>query len=141
MGYNEVLTESAYPGWGMDGAKLHEEVSPDSWCVTKHNLLAFKRSVRAAIAYGMVAPTERDQFDPFDHSIGPNMYTVNEQFITKVTAQAGNMSWALMCHPYGLLCDLFITHAWQEGMYEFCHKALHSWPGDCKHAYVCFLAN
>lgn len=38
-----------------------------------------------------------------------------EQYIKPVTLQAGKVSWALMQHPHGLDCDLFISHAWQEG--------------------------
>ena len=38
-----------------------------------------------------------------------------EQYIKPVTLQAGKVSWALMQHPDGLDCDLFISHAWQEG--------------------------
>ena len=38
-----------------------------------------------------------------------------EQYIKPVTLKAGKVSWALMQHPDGLDCDLFISHAWQEG--------------------------
>ena len=49
-----------------------------------------------------------------DYYYGPSIYTVNEQYIKPVTAHAGKMSWALMRNPYGLKCDLFVSHAWQE---------------------------
>ena len=39
---------------------------------------------------------------------GPSIYTVNEQYIKPITAAAGKMSWALMMHPLGLDCDLFL---------------------------------
>jgi hypothetical protein len=32
-----------------------------------------------------------------------------------VTLKAGGMSYALMKHPEGLPCDVFISHAWAEG--------------------------
>ena len=32
-----------------------------------------------------------------------------------VTRAAGGMSYALMKHPQGLLCEVFISHAWAEG--------------------------
>jgi len=51
------------------------------------------------------------------------------------------MSWALMYHPDGLPCQLFITHAWQEGVYEFLDKAIHSWWSGLAGAYICFLSN
>jgi len=40
-----------------------------------------------------------------------------------------------------LECDLFVTHGWLEGIFEFSSKVLHSWPAGCNHAYVCFLSN
>eukprot|EP00913_Durusdinium_trenchii_P021179 g19900.t1 len=47
------------------------------------------------------------------------------QYIKPVTAAAGNVSWALMKNPDGLPCDVFITHAWAEGLLlplEFARK-------------------
>ena len=41
----------------------------------------------------------------------------------KVTAAAGGMSYALMLHPQGLKADVFITHGWAEGVFEFVDKA------------------
>jgi hypothetical protein len=40
------------------------------------------------------------------------MYTITDQFIKPTTHAAGGMSWALMLHPEGLQCDLFVSHAW-----------------------------
>eukprot|EP00928_Gymnodinium_smaydae_P059145 TRINITY_DN4239_c0_g1_i1.p1 TRINITY_DN4239_c0_g1~~TRINITY_DN4239_c0_g1_i1.p1 ORF type:complete len:668 (+),score=63.30 TRINITY_DN4239_c0_g1_i1:247-2004(+) len=51
------------------------------------------------------------------------------------------MSWALMLHPHGLQCDLFITHSWKEGLFEMLDKAMYSWPFFQKNAYICFLSN
>ena len=47
------------------------------------------------------------------------MYVVNDHFIKPVTAMYGGMSFALMLHPDGLECDVFATHAWMEGGFEF----------------------
>jgi hypothetical protein len=63
-----------------------------------------------------------DDFDPLDKNYGPSIYTVNETYIIPVTRDAGMMSWALMRHPSGLDCEVFISHAWQEGIYEFLTK-------------------
>ena len=60
---------------------------------------------------------------------GPSIYTVNEQYIKPVTCDAGKVSWALMRNPKGLDCDLFISHAWQEGIFEFLRKVR---PFDCR---------
>merc|ERR1712176_1586090 len=90
---------------------------------------------------GRICPTEQDAFDPKETEIGPNIPTVNSQFIQPVTRAAGNVSWALMLHPNGLTCDLFVTHGWDEGVYEFIDKVLHSWPKGSQHAYCCMLSN
>ena len=71
---------------------------------------------------------------------GPSLYAVNEHYIKPVTAAAGHMSWALMMNPGGLDCDLFITHAWQEDVFEFTEKVLASWPWRARHAWCCMLA-
>merc|ERR1712190_50981 len=46
-----------------------------------------------------------------------------------------------MLHPEGLQCDLFVTHGWNEGIFEFIDKVLNSWPRACYHAYCCMLSN
>jgi len=88
-----------------------------------------------------MVPTQRDRFDATDGIIGPCIHTVNQQLIKPITARAGGMSWALMLHPEGLPCDLFVTHCWREGIYEFIDKVLNSWPGRARHAYCCMLSN
>ena len=45
--------------------------------------------------------------------IGPSIYTLTDRLIKPITLAAGGMSWALMRHPEGLDCDIFVTHAWQ----------------------------
>jgi len=47
----------------------------------------------------------------------------------------------LMLHPEGLSCDVFITHGWEEGVFEFCDNVMNSWPAGAKHAYLCILSN
>ncbi|CAE7949945.1 unnamed protein product, partial [Symbiodinium sp. KB8] len=102
---------SAFPGWGKDGAEAHERVTPEMWCVTKED------------------------------TIGPNMYNVVDNYIKPLCQQAGNSSWALLRNPDGLRCDLFITHGWAEGIYEFIDKVLASWPHGATAAWCCVLAN
>merc|ERR1719401_1843238 len=72
---------------------------------------------------------------------GLGMSVVSEQFVKPVTRRAGGMSWALMMHPEGLPCDLFITHCWREGVFELVSKVLHSWPLGARGAYCCVLSN
>lgn len=118
---------------------LHRVVSPSRWCLTQEDLRQLGRVVRAGVRSGQIVPTPRDAFDPSDDLVGPNMYTVNEQLIRPTTLGAG-CSWALMKHPQGLDCDVFITHAWVEGIYEFIQKVLASWPKGAKHAWCCVFA-
>jgi len=51
------------------------------------------------------------------------------------------MSWALLRNPAGLKCDLFVTHAWIEGIFELIDKLLSSWPRGKNACYVCALSN
>ena len=41
----------------------------------------------------------------------------------------------------GLRCELFFSHAWDEGVYEFAKNALDAWPDDATGAYICCLSN
>jgi len=146
LGASEVSAESAETGSLAAGEKLHRPeaeggIPANKWCVTKEDLCDFKRIIADAIKLDLLRPTERNQFDVADFRIGPNMHTVNAQVIKPVTRRAGGMSWALWLHEAGLLCDLFITHGWAEGAYEFLTKVLHSWPRHATAAYVCFLSN
>eukprot|EP00931_Biecheleriopsis_adriatica_P034180 TRINITY_DN19771_c0_g1_i2.p1 TRINITY_DN19771_c0_g1~~TRINITY_DN19771_c0_g1_i2.p1 ORF type:complete len:585 (-),score=57.58 TRINITY_DN19771_c0_g1_i2:82-1836(-) len=125
----------------MAGAELHRCVPAEKWCVTVADLRQFRAAVCASLKTESLLPTELDQFHVDDWSFGPSIYTINEQLIKPITARAGNMSWALMLHPNGLRCDLFITHAWREGIFEFIRKVLSSWPSRARHAWCCMLAN
>ncbi|CAE7229221.1 unnamed protein product [Symbiodinium necroappetens] len=125
----------------LDGAHLHSTVEMHRWSVTLADLHEFRRLVLQAIADGRIKPTDQDPFDAWDVVTGPSMYTVTEQYIKTVTKKAGNASWALMKHPAGMDCDLFITHAWSEGIFEFVDKVTNSWPSGATAAYVCFLSN
>ena len=122
---------------------LHSFVTPDRWCVTWQDLEYLEVTVKSAIRKGGIVPPENglDDFLGSEKKHGPSIYTVTEQHIKPVTALAGKMSWALMRNPNGLDCDLFISHAWQEGIFEFVAKVLHSWPPLMHHAWCCMLAN
>lgn len=89
------------------------------------------------MASQMVHPHCLDDFEVEDDVYGPSIYTVNEQYIKPVAREAGMMSWALMRHPLGLDCELFISHAWQEGIFEFLSKVRHSWPRGVRNAWCC----
>merc|ERR1719502_7467 len=145
-----VLEENklAYPGWGLDGAALHGEIPAHSWCVTPQDFHFLRQQIRTAVRDGVVTqvpidPTtgHGDMFDAKDNINGPSMYNVVSSFLKPLSANAGNMSWALMRNPKGLPCDVFITHAWAEGAYELIDKVLASLPWGKTRAWCCILAN
>eukprot|EP00438_Fugacium_kawagutii_P029182 Skav223820 [mRNA] locus=scaffold3121:19550:20869:- [translate_table: standard] len=69
------------------------------------------------------------------------MYNVVEKFIRPMSRQgAGKSSWALLRHPNGLPCHVFITHAWAEGAYELVEKVLSARPKGAEAAWCCVLA-
>ena len=96
----------------LDALALHESVTPDRWCVTRSDLIYLRQEVWRAIQCGEIRPLDvSDPFLPSDDQYGPNIHTVNTQYIMPVTDEAGKVSWALMRHPDGLDCNLFISHA------------------------------
>lgn len=124
------------------GQELHERVPPHMWCITRQDLVHFESTVRQAWLRGEI-PDNQFQPNKFHHDpdIGPNIHQVNEHFIKPITRHSGGMSYALMLHPSGLPCDLFVTHCWAEGIFEFCRKCLSAWPKGRKHLWCCFTAN
>ncbi|CAK9076395.1 Uncharacterized protein SCF082_LOCUS36833 [Durusdinium trenchii] len=113
---------------------MHATVSPARWCVTFGDLQYLHSEVQEAIQDGQIPEDSSGAY-------GPSIYVVNEKYIKPITALAGKMSWALMMNPQCLESDLFITHAWQEGIFEFIEKVLTSWPARARHAWCCMLAN
>eukprot|EP00434_Breviolum_minutum_P028438 symbB.v1.2.025158.t2/scaffold2420.1/size79610/2 len=82
-----------------------------------------------------------------DVNIGPNMHQINSWYIRPTTQRKDPchglpcLSYALHCNSLGLHCDLFISHAWSEGVFELCNTVNQSWPDSCVGAYICSLAN
>lgn len=122
---------------------MHMSIPASRWCVTYGDLNFLRREVLQAVKEGKIqAPANGlDDFDPLDKTYGPSIYTVNETYIIPVTRDAGMMSWALMRHPSGLDCEVFISHAWQEGIYEFLTKVQQSWRRGLQNLWCCMLAN
>ena len=74
------------------------------------------------------------------------MHQVNEGLIKPCTAEHAQLpgaSYAVLrnLRTCGLRCDLFFSHAWDEGVYEFIDSALKHWPENCHGAYFCCLSN
>eukprot|EP00435_Cladocopium_sp_Y103_P016088 s32_g4.t1 len=113
--------------------EFHLRVPPEKWCITKAEFFAFVEEVRSLWesgtwkidwhatshsggSYGSSSTVTRRFTQLFQDEVsGPNLYEVNERFVKPLTREAGGMSYALMKHPDGLLCQVFISHAWAEG--------------------------
>jgi len=124
-------------------------VDPSRWCVTREHLRRFQEDVLELSKLSKI-PKCGDYPDPYhdNPAIGPTIYQVNKHYIIPKTFLAGGMSWALMCHaeesdgdPKGIQCDVFATHAWHEGVFEFLAKVWSAWPHRAHGLYCCFLAN
>lgn len=120
---------------------MQPSVWPSQWCITRRDLEVFEDEVRSLYNAGGI-PDDPARPNPFhDHpDVGPNMYRVNECYIKPVTLALGT-SWALMRNPQGLPCDVFVSHCWSEGVFEFVKKIKRLWPRGAKHLYCCFLSN
>jgi len=113
-------------------------VHPSKWCVTLDDLEYFEREVMEV--FGRPA-CDVWPADEGPDRLGPNIQQVVDRYIKPVTKKQGGMSWALMRNPDGLKCDVFATHCWAEGVYEFVGKVRRNWPRGAKHLWACFLAN
>lgn len=53
------------------------------------------------------------------------------------------LSYALMRNysTGGLPCEIFFSHAWDEGVFELITNAIAAWPKGCTGAYICCLSN
>lgn len=111
------------------------------WGITANDLDVFEREVRELWLDGGI-PQDPRQPAAFhrDPNIGPSIYQVTEFYIKPRTLASGT-SWALMRNPHGLQCDVFVTHCWAEGVFEFTSKVRRMWPHSAKHLYCCFLSN
>ena len=133
--------------FGRDG--LH----PAMWGISKDQVRAFGDRVRAAMECGELTNSTPAFLPQYPQEIfddprrGPNMHQVNTMFIKPYTARAEHRlpgaSYAVLenLDAGGKLCELFISHAWDEPVFEFVEHALREWPDDCDGAYVCFVSN
>ncbi|CAK9051869.1 unnamed protein product [Durusdinium trenchii] len=122
--------------------RLHQEVPPHRWCVTLQEFQHFVRDVRVAWRAGLWGQVPSHSTISFqDDSSGPNVYQVNVDFVKPCTLRAGGMSYALMLHSGGLDCEVFVSHAWAEGIFELCICVKYGWVVGKQNLYCCLLAN
>ncbi|CAB9529185.1 expressed unknown protein (Partial), partial [Seminavis robusta] len=133
--------------------------------VAKKQLFS-KHSVDTPPQLSSQKPFQYPDYKFNDPNVGPTIYQINHQIIKPITKgtllerlklrrrYAGyhwdnlaakdalpKSSWALMKNPSGVDIDLFVSHAWAEGIYEFANHLLSEWPHECQAAYICFLSN
>jgi len=126
----------------LSGRHLHQHIPPEDWSVTKAEFLDFVHKARRAWEEEKIPDSvEYPNAGHCTYEIGPSMYQVTEHFIKPITEKVGGMSWALMCNPKGHPCDLFVSHAWSEGLFEFARHLRRAWPWRADHLWCCVLAN
>lgn len=127
-----------------DAWAAHTRIPPERWCITKLEFIEFVADVRSAWANGRV-PDNEAMPNPRHHDAkhGPNLYQVNEHFVKPLTLAAGGMSYALMKHPEGLDCEVFVSHSWCEGLFQLSNSIRRAWPQleVRRNLYCCLLAN
>lgn len=153
--------QRAEPGSQKAAEHVHTFLPPQFWGISRKQLDDFVKEVRKVIQGGeLTNPSKQDCIEmghPERHyeqknfenlSIGPNAHQINSKFIVPRTKGGDsihnicNLSYACMVNSKnGLLCDLFISHAWDEGIFEFAALVLNAWPEHCSGAYICFLSN
>lgn len=128
----------------MTGLELHHSIPPHMWSISEEDLDDFAAIVRDEHRKGKIlndVSRRTGETNPYhdDPDIGPNMYMVNKHVIIPTTRAAGGMSWALMKNPHGLSASVFVTHGWDEGIYEFYRKVKRHIHGtsDMRFAGVC----
>ncbi|CAE6914109.1 unnamed protein product [Symbiodinium sp. CCMP2592] len=122
---------------------LQLRVPPDRWCITRSEFYAFIEEVRELWKLDKIPDGDVPNAFHSDPHHGPNLYQVNQHFVKPVTWAAGGMSYALMKHPAGLPCQVFLSHAWAEGLFELGDLVHRGWPRlqGIVNLYCCLLAN
>ena len=135
---------------GMSGADfLHHRISADRWGITAASLRNFESTVRKKWSEGQMKNTGKVEYSRakfHNGNIGPNMYQVNDQVIKPMTADPSlilpGVSWALSDCLAGHAVTHFVSHAWAEGLFEFCRLLFEKWlETEGTSAYICFLSN
>lgn len=151
---------------GTAGAEfLHTELPAEYWGVSRQQLQGFAEEIRKMLRTGshpagyQLRNMSKDECKRrgiphykdakfADLKVGPNMYQVNEGVVKPATLQADSLH-GIPCLSYavkqnselGLLCDLFASHAWSEGVFELTDTLIDCWPEKARGVYICVLSN
>jgi hypothetical protein len=145
-----IMIEVARRG-GEDGALYaHSTLSPFYWGISRSQFFDFVALVRSSVQNGSIVNLTPENAPFYSaekfETVGPNAYQVCNQRIKPLTDASAMVlplcSYALQQNPAaGQECNLFLSHAWSEGVFELAHTLETAWREEYVGAYVCFLAN
>eukprot|EP00434_Breviolum_minutum_P033673 symbB.v1.2.029797.t1/scaffold3299.1/size59503/2 len=123
---------------------LHRRVPPERWCITRAEFDEFVEEVFFCWHANEI-PENPQHPNPLHWNAhhGPNLYDVNTHVVKPRTRAAGGMSYALMKHPNGLDCEVFVSHSWHGGIFHLKRGVNRGWPEmhQRRNLYCCLLAN
>eukprot|EP00434_Breviolum_minutum_P039835 symbB.v1.2.035380.t1/scaffold4749.1/size37708/2 len=126
---------------------LHRRVPPERWCLQKTEFDDFVDMVYEAWCSHRIPnlPIHSNQSNSLheDPKHGPNLYAVNTSLVKPLTLAAGGASYALIKHPEGLKCEVFVSHSWDGGIFHLRRKIHIAWPQlhQLQNLYCCLLSN
>ena len=122
--------------------KLHKRVHPARWCVTRSEFDQFVEEVSILWSSHQI-PCSAPNPLHLDPRHGPNLYDVNSYVVKPRTLAAGGASYALIKHPDGLQCEVFVSHCWHGGLFHLQRSIRIAWPQlySLRNLYCCLLAN
>ena len=127
----------------QSGRDLHRSVPAERWCITRSEFEDFVKEVHRRWESNQIPCSERRNSLHWDLSHGPNLYDVNSYVVKPVTLKAGGASYALMKHPEGLECEVFVSHSWHGGIFHLGRGIHAAWPQlyQRDNLYCCLLSN
>jgi len=141
----DIIHQARLMGGRKAAEEIHSNLHPRYWGITKRQVVQFGKDLREAVGEGHVRNTMPPSAPPYPNDrfemYGPNMHQVNVMFIKPSTGPNARTvpfaSYALQCNPTaGRSCDLFISHVWDEGCFEFIALVVPHWPRDVRGAFV-----
>ena len=122
---------------------LHRSVPAERWCITRSEFEDFVKEVHRRWESNQIPCSEPRNSLHWDPGHGPNLYDVNSYVVKPVTLKAGGASYALMKHPEGLECEVFVSHSWHGGIFHLGRGIHAAWPQlyQRHNLYCCLLSN
>ena len=105
---------------------LHQRVHPARWCITRSEFDQFVEEVYTLWSSQQIPCSEPNPLH-HDSRHGPNLYDVNTHVVKPRTLAAGGASYALIKHPDGLPCEVFVSHCWHGGLFHLKRSVRIAW--------------